>query len=474
MTIARLGAEARDYSKAIVNILIREQESTRPVPTLAVVGPVKNIEERIKTMLRPGKKFYRRPSLVAAAIALVLTLLTVPTALVLTARAETKALPHKEVEANAFGKLEYVEHLTREDLLSVTSIETSPDGRYAYAAAYIPSALLTFKRDPGTGYLEHIQTISYPNTYNDNNDLNGAVGALVSPDGRYVVCVSFRSNTVSLFERDSSKGLLKKLDTVRQNERGGQGLTWVIADVFSPDSRFVYVIADRSAALSVFGITENKKLALVECSKGEDNCFDGARGIAVSPDGKYVYVVSYRANTLVVLERDPETGKTKVKQLITDEKGDVHGLAGVWSVGCSSDGMFVYTSAGRRQNDQFPGDNAICVFKRMPDGTLSLIQEVFDGRQGVSGFIGGNELRVSPDGQNLYALGSRSNSVVAFRRNPETGQLAYLQTFYDSEVAGKEGSASGIGISPDGEYVYVAGEFDKSILIFKRLTGTAK
>lgn len=43
-------------------------------------------------------------------------------------------------------------------------------------------------------------------------------------------------------------------------------------------------------------------------------------------------------------------------------------------------------------------------------------------------------------------------------------QLTYLQTFYDSEVAGKEGSASGIGISPDGEYVYVAGEFDNSIL----------
>ena len=414
-------------------------------------------------MLRPGKKFYRRPSLVAAAIVLVLALLTVPTALVLTARAETKAAPQKEVEANAFGKLEYVDHLTREDLLSVTSIETSPDGRYAYAAAYNASALLTFKRDPGTGYLEHIQTIS------DNNDLYGAVAARVSPDGRYVVCVSFLSNTVSLFERDRSKGLLKKADTVRQNERGGQGLTWVIDAVFSPDSRFVYVIADQSAALSVFGITENKKLALVECSKGEDNCFDGARGIAVSPDGKYVYVVSCRANTLVVLERDPETGKTKVKQLITDEKGDVHGLAGVFSVGCSSDRMFVYTSAGR-----FQGDNAICVFKRMPDGTLSLIQEVFDGRQGVSGFIGGNELRVSPDGQNLYALGTRSNSVVAFRRNPETGQLAYLQTFYDSEVAGKEGSASGIGISPDGKYVYVAGENDKSILIFKRLTGTKK
>jgi len=88
MAIARLGAKVRDYSKAIVNILIREQESTRPVPSLAVAGPVKNIEERIKTMLRPGKKFYKRPSLVAATVTLLIALVTIPTALVLTARGE--------------------------------------------------------------------------------------------------------------------------------------------------------------------------------------------------------------------------------------------------------------------------------------------------------------------------------------------------------------------------------------------------
>jgi len=96
MAIARLGAKAKDYSDAIVNILISEHESTRPVPSLAVAGPVKNIEERIKTMLRPGKKFYKRPSLIAATIVLLLAVLTVPTAIVLTARAEEKSSMHKE------------------------------------------------------------------------------------------------------------------------------------------------------------------------------------------------------------------------------------------------------------------------------------------------------------------------------------------------------------------------------------------
>jgi ankyrin repeat protein len=90
MAIARLNALPEDYSEAIVEALAVKYESIRPVPSLAVAGPVKNIEERIKTMLRPGKKFYKHPSLVAATFVLLLALLTVPTALVLTARAETK------------------------------------------------------------------------------------------------------------------------------------------------------------------------------------------------------------------------------------------------------------------------------------------------------------------------------------------------------------------------------------------------
>jgi len=90
MAIAQLGAKARDYSTAIVNTLINEYESTRPVPSLAIAGPAKNVEERIKTIMKPGKRFFKRPSLLAVTVVLLIALLTVPTVLVLTARAETE------------------------------------------------------------------------------------------------------------------------------------------------------------------------------------------------------------------------------------------------------------------------------------------------------------------------------------------------------------------------------------------------
>jgi ankyrin repeat protein/beta-lactamase regulating signal transducer with metallopeptidase domain len=90
MTIARSNALPEEYSEAIVEILVAKYKQARPVPSLAVAGHVKNIEERIKTMLRPGKKFYKRTSLVAAIIVISLALLTVPIGCVLTKRVETE------------------------------------------------------------------------------------------------------------------------------------------------------------------------------------------------------------------------------------------------------------------------------------------------------------------------------------------------------------------------------------------------
>jgi len=99
MTIARLNAPPEEYSEAIVETLADKYEQARPVPSLAVAGQIKNIEERIKTMLRPGKKFYKRPTVAVAIVALVIGLLTVPTALVLTARAQTRPTAEQDTSS---------------------------------------------------------------------------------------------------------------------------------------------------------------------------------------------------------------------------------------------------------------------------------------------------------------------------------------------------------------------------------------
>ncbi|MCP4452960.1 MAG: hypothetical protein GY809_15975, partial [Planctomycetes bacterium] len=86
IAIARFDTTPKEYGSAIVDTLTQEYESRMAVPTLAVAGPVKNIEDRIRTIMRPGKQFYSQPTFKALAIILVLAVVTIATAVALTER----------------------------------------------------------------------------------------------------------------------------------------------------------------------------------------------------------------------------------------------------------------------------------------------------------------------------------------------------------------------------------------------------
>jgi beta-lactamase regulating signal transducer with metallopeptidase domain len=100
MAVAQLGAEAKDYCNAVVETLASAETSARPVPSLAVAGPARNLEERIKAMLRPGRRFYSRPSGIAAIVVLIAALLIVPTAIALAPRGN----PPGDGESNEVAK----------------------------------------------------------------------------------------------------------------------------------------------------------------------------------------------------------------------------------------------------------------------------------------------------------------------------------------------------------------------------------
>ncbi len=99
MAIALLSDLPGDYGNAILETLAARDESIRPVPSLAVAGLVKNVEERIKTIMKAKKRFYKRPSVITAAAVLLMAILIVPTSLVLTARAATESVTESQFEA---------------------------------------------------------------------------------------------------------------------------------------------------------------------------------------------------------------------------------------------------------------------------------------------------------------------------------------------------------------------------------------
>ncbi len=90
IAIARLDTSPKEYGSAIVNTLVNEYTSRRAIPTLAVAGPIKNIEDRIKTIMKPGKRFYTRPTIKALVLTLLLASVITPTTVALTRRGHSQ------------------------------------------------------------------------------------------------------------------------------------------------------------------------------------------------------------------------------------------------------------------------------------------------------------------------------------------------------------------------------------------------
>jgi DNA-binding beta-propeller fold protein YncE len=210
------------------------------------------------------------------------------------------------------------------------SVTVSPDGRSVYAAALLSDAVTVFDRDPATGALTQkpgragcISETGDGGLCQDGAGLNGALAVTVSPDGVSVYTAASNSEAVAAFDRDPATGALTQKaglsgcisETGAGGCRDGSGLAVAESVVVSPDGTSVYTAANTSDAVAVFdrdpatGALTQKPLpagciaetAVLGCQDGTG--FDGAGGVAVSPDGASVYAAAQFADTIVVLDR---------------------------------------------------------------------------------------------------------------------------------------------------------------------------
>ncbi|HKJ35209.1 MAG TPA: beta-propeller fold lactonase family protein [Solirubrobacterales bacterium] len=197
---------------------------------------------------------------------------------------------------------------------------------------------------------------------------------------------------------------------------------------------------------------------------GEVDGIRAAEGLAISPDGKHVYVAgASNESTIAFFERDATSGELSFAGTQT-----ATGLSSPDDVAVSPDGDHVYTISGN--NDKLFG------FKRNPsDGTLTDTGIVAEDGVGGVDMADPQTLTVAPDGEALYVGTDGGDSLAAFSRTAADGTLTYVETETDGvDGGGPGGTVNGLNgvrdvlVSADDEYVYASGRNDDAVAVFER------
>ena len=341
----------------------------------------------------------------------------------------------------------------------VLHLAISPDGRSAYAASPGSDSLQVFDRDPASGRLTAKACVNDTGSGGCVNGraMDGATDIVVTAGNVYVAS---NSAGIAVFDRRADGTLQARSgkEACLSFDGSDEGAANACTDVrglgtsrfggpfalrLSPDGKNLYAGTSTGAVLTLDllasgALTQRAGPAGCARDDGDDDCFNATglggivRQLAISPDGRSVYVPSPTRSGIVVFDRDAAgtlTQRSDVARCVTsngfpvsgqDQCGKEPRLSGGGSaVLLSADGRFLYA----------PVADSVLTFARRADGSLQFASCIND--RGDDGCTAGNGmsslafLDISPDGEdiaveNLFV----PNALVFLHRNAADGRLS--------------------------------------------------
>jgi 6-phosphogluconolactonase (cycloisomerase 2 family) len=304
-------------------------------------------------------------------------------------------------------------------LNGAASLVLSPDGRRAYVVSFYDSALVIFEQNEQGSYqfvqvirdglpYEEVFSEEYSVNEKDKLGLLGAYDIAISNDNSQLYVASVASNAVSIFDIDK-EGSVSFNHAIRDSDNTAYGLGGAVNVVMTPNNSQVIVAGYNENALTIFN--RNEKGALKHSQtlingKNEVKNMIAPQGLAMSPDGRYLYVVCGGSNAIIVLAINSQ-GRYTYIQSISNSDDNVSGLGGAGNVTTSLDGKRVFVAS--------ESDNAVVTLEKLNDGKLKIISVVkSEGIQKVGELNGAASVYVSPEGKHLLVTTGKGDTLIVY------------------------------------------------------------
>jgi DNA-binding beta-propeller fold protein YncE len=361
--------------------------------------------------------------------------------------------------------------------------------------AAMSGSVAVFDRDPTTGQLTQLPgtdgCVSDTGSGGcaDGRALNGASDVAVSPDGANVY-VAAGLGGLAVFDRDPVTGeLAQKAGTAGCFLAGGAdgcsggGISSPSGVAVSPDGRNVYTVTgsglfklDRDVGTGSLDLEGCWSTTVGACTPAVALLASGG-AVALSPDGRNLYVAAFVSNAVAVFDRDLVTGVLTQKaspSACVSETGnggdclDGVALLGPRDIAVSADGLNVYVASQT-------SDAVVVLNRHRATGalTLKLGSSTCVSETGTGGGCGNGlaldepfSVAVSPDLRSVFAASLESSAVAVFDRTTTVGTFAGALSQKSGEAAcvGIDETVCtdfdlatvslGVAVSPDGRNVY--------------------
>lgn len=372
-----------------------------------------------------------------------------------------------------------------------SAVAVAPDGGHVYVTSESLDAISIFSRNSLSGRLNLLGSVDSDAGGFDEMALDSPVDLVVSDDGQHLYAAASNDDAVVALARDEGSGNLDFIGNLIEGQTDGDsdqpltGLQGVSRLHLSADGAHLYASSAEGDSIVVFERDEDSgELTYLETeTDGIDDPDDSApapqdlerpAGLELSPDGDQLFVTARSGDALVVFDRDNDPESPEFGRL-GYRQSLVDGLDGINGLDGATD--VAVSADGGQVYVSAEEDDGLVRLARDSDGELELVEILTQGDDELPGMAGAQHVQLAPDNTELFITGFDDNSLTLFERLTddgdvgEAGELLVRQTLFDGQgTVLNMGGPTDMATSADDRHLYVVASTDNAIIVFGRIS----